>query len=118
VANATLKTFGSKSEGFCYATERSPRTRESELHPIRGEGNEYGDSEKKVIETHGFRRVSSAKLAGRNGIPETKVVGKSQLGDLICLEVYKIAATRARRHPRQSEALGFREATRAAYPSA
>src|SRR3954447_16636149 len=112
--NARLKLFGNKSEVvFAYA-DGAVTIHERVLlaNPDLGRKTEYGDSEKKVIETTVGRVIFSEIWPEEMGFPN-KVVGKGQLGDLIW-KCYKICG-----HEKtvptldKLKELGFREATHA-----
>ena len=113
-ATENLKLFGTKDEVvFAYA-DGAVRTHERVrmANPDYGVKTEYGDSTKKVIETTVGRVIFSEIWPPEMGFPN-KVVGKSQLGDLIW-KCYKICG-----HDKtvtmldKLKELGFREATRA-----
>jgi DNA-directed RNA polymerase subunit beta' len=114
VNTGTLKLFGSKSEVvFAYA-DGAVRTHERIrlANPDYGTKTEYGDGDKKVIETTVGRVIFSEIWPDEMGFPN-KVVGKAGLGDLIW-RCYKICG-----HEKtvitldKLKELGFREATRA-----
>src|SRR5579872_6204426 len=109
-----MKLFGSKSEVvFAYADGAVFTHEKIRLaNPDYGTKTEYGDADKKVIETTVGRVIFSEIWPPEMGFPN-KVVGKSQLGDLIW-KCYKICG-----HEKtvamldKLKELGFREATRA-----
>src|SRR5258705_4469842 len=109
-----LKLFGSKQEVLLAYADRALRTHDRVLlaNPDTGKNTEYGDPNKKVIETTVGRVIFSEIWPEELGFPN-RVVGKSQLGDLIW-RCYKICG-----HEKTVVALdrlkelGFREATRA-----
>jgi DNA-directed RNA polymerase subunit beta' len=113
-AHGSLKLFGSKSEVvFAYhdgAVTTHERIRLA--NPDFGVKTEFGDSEKKVIETTVGRVIFSEIWPPEMGFPN-KVVGKSQLGDLIwkCYKICGHEPTVATLD--KLKELGFREATRA-----
>jgi DNA-directed RNA polymerase subunit beta' len=108
------KLFGSKSEVvFAYADGAVTTHEKIRLaNPDYGTKTEYGDADKKVIETTVGRVIFSEIWPDEMGFPN-KVVGKAQLGDLIW-KCYKICG-----HDKtvatldKLKELGFREATRA-----
>ncbi len=110
----TMKLFGTKSEVvFAYADGAVTTHERIRLaNPDYGVKTEYGDADKKVIETTVGRVIFSEIWPDAMGFPN-KVVGKSQLGDLIW-KCYKICG-----HEKtvimldRLKELGFREATRA-----
>jgi DNA-directed RNA polymerase subunit beta' len=110
----SLMLFGNKTEVvFAYADGAvGTHDRIRLANPDFGVKTEYGDSEKKVIETTVGRVVFSEIWPPEMGFPN-RVVGKSQLGDLIW-KCYKICG-----HEKtvvtldRLKELGFREATRA-----
>ena len=110
----SMKLFGTKSEVvFAYADGAVTTHEKIRLaNPDFGVKTEYGDADKKVIETTVGRVIFSEIWPGEMGFPN-KVVGKSQLGDLIW-KCYKICG-----HEKtvimldRLKELGFREATRA-----
>jgi DNA-directed RNA polymerase subunit beta' len=114
VAGVVNKLFGNKTEVvFAYADGAvGTHDRIRLANPDYGVKTEYGDSEKKVIDTTVGRVVFSEIWPSEMGFPN-KVVGKSQLGDLIW-KCYKICG-----HEKtvvtldRLKELGFREATRA-----
>jgi DNA-directed RNA polymerase subunit beta' len=114
VAGEHLKLFGNKTEVvFAYADGAVGTHERIRLaNPDFGVKTEYGDSEKKVIETTVGRVIFSEIWPPEMGFAN-KVVGKSQLGDLIW-KCYKICG-----HEKtvvtldRLKELGFREATRA-----
>jgi DNA-directed RNA polymerase subunit beta' len=114
VAGEHLKLFGNKTEVvFAYADGAVGTHERIRLaNPDFGTKTEYGDSEKKVIETTVGRVIFSEIWPPEMGFAN-KVVGKSQLGDLIW-KCYKICG-----HEKtvvtldRLKELGFREATRA-----
>ena len=109
-----MKLFGSKSEVlFAYADGAVTTHERIRLaNPDFGVKTEYGDSEKKVIETTVGRVSFSEIWPPELGFPN-KPVKKSELGDLIW-RCYKVAG-----HEKtvimldKLKELGFREATRA-----
>src|SRR5579872_2853368 len=113
-AGSSVKLFGSKSEVvFAYADGAVTTHERIRLaNPDFGVKTEYGDADKKVIETTVGRVIFSEIWPDEMGFPN-KVVGKSQLGDLIW-KCYKICG-----HEKtvvtldRLKELGFREATRA-----
>jgi DNA-directed RNA polymerase subunit beta' len=109
-----MKLFGSKSEvTFAYMDGVvGTHDRIRLANPDFGKKTEYGDAEKKVIETTVGRVFFSEIWPDDLGFPN-KVVGKGQLGDLIwrCYKVCgheKTVGTLDR-----LKEIGFREATRA-----
>jgi len=90
VKNARLKLFGNKSEvNFAYADGAvGIHERIRIANPDHGKKTEYGDSEKKVIETTVGRVFFSEIWPEEIGFPN-KVVTKTALGDLIW-KCYKI----------------------------
>jgi DNA-directed RNA polymerase subunit beta' len=113
-AGESVKLFGNKTEVvFAYADGAVTTHERIRLaNPDYGVKTEYGDSEKKVIDTTVGRVIFSEIWPEEMGFPN-KVVGKSQLGDLIW-KCYKICG-----HEKtvvtldRLKELGFREATRA-----
>jgi DNA-directed RNA polymerase subunit beta' len=110
----SVKLFGSKNEVvFAYA-DGAVKTHEKirMANPDFGVKTEYGDAEKKVIDTTVGRVIFSEIWPPEMGFPN-KVVRKSELGDLIW-KCYKICG-----HEKtvvmldRLKELGFREATRA-----
>src|SRR6185369_12982625 len=109
-----LKLFGSKTEVVFAHADGAVTTHEKIrlANPDCGKKTEYGDMDKKVIETTVGRVVFSEIWPEDLGFPN-RVMGKSQLGDLIW-RCYKICG-----HEKTVVALdrlkelGFREATRA-----
>jgi len=109
-----MKLFGSKSEvTFAYLDGVvGIHDRIRLANPDVGRKSEYGDAEKKVIETTVGRVFFSEIWPDDLGFPN-KVVGKGQLGDLIW-RCYKICG-----HEKtvgtldRLKEIGFREATRA-----
>src|SRR2546425_1012037 len=109
-----LKLFGSKSEvTFAYVDGVVGIHDKIRLaNPDFGRKTEYGDAEKKVVETTVGRVFFSEIWPEELGFPN-KVIGKGQLGDLIwrCYKICgheKTVATLDR-----LKEIGFREATRA-----
>ena len=113
-ATGTIKLFGSKREVIYAYSDNAVRTHERirMANPDYGTKTEYGDADKKVIETTVGRVIFSEIWPDEMGFPN-KVVGKSQLGDLIW-KCYKICGKEKTvlTLDRLKE-LGFREATRA-----
>ncbi len=113
-SSETVMLFGNKTEVvFAYADGAvGTHDRIRLANPDFGTKTEYGDSEKKVIDTTVGRVIFSEIWPPEMGFPN-KVVGKSQLGDLIW-KCYKICG-----HEKtvvtldRLKELGFREATRA-----
>src|ERR1700733_13326198 len=111
--SGSLKLFGNKNEVvFAYADGAvSTHERIHMANPDFGVKTEYGDSERKVIETTVGRVIFSEIWPPEMGFPN-KVVGKSQLGDLIW-KCYKICG-----HDKtvimldRLKEIGFREATK------
>ncbi len=106
--------FGSKSE-VVFAYDDGTITTHDRVrlaNPDYGRKTEYGDADKRVIETTVGRVIFSEIWPEELGFPN-KVVGKAQLGDLIW-KCYKICG-----HEKtvptldKLKELGFREATRA-----
>ncbi len=112
--NGRLKLFGNKSEvNFAYADGAiGIHERIRIANPDHGKKTEYGDSEKKVIETTVGRVFFSEIWPEEMGFPN-KVVTKTALGDLIW-KCYKICGQDKTvvTLDKLKEA-GFREATRA-----
>ena len=112
--HGSLKLFGSKSEVVFAYNDGAVTTHEriKLANPDFGVKTEFGDSEKKVIETTVGRVIFSEIWPPDMGFPN-KVVGKSQLGDLIwkCYKICGHEATVATLD--KLKELGFREATRA-----
>ncbi|HEX3798935.1 MAG TPA: DNA-directed RNA polymerase subunit beta' [Verrucomicrobiae bacterium] len=112
--NTGRKLFGNKDEVvFAYADGAVNTHEKIRLaNPDYGVKTEYGDADKKVIETTVGRVIFSEIWPPEMGFPN-RVVGKSQLGDLIW-KCYKICG-----HEKtvimldRLKELGFREATRA-----
>ena len=113
-STGTVKLFGNKNEVvFAYA-DGAVKTHEriKMANPDFGKKTEYGDSEKKVIDTTVGRVIFSEIWPDEMGFPN-KVVRKAELGDLIW-KCYKICG-----HEKtvimldRLKELGFREATRA-----
>ena len=106
--------FGSKSEVIFAYNDGALRTHDRIrlANPDYGRKSVYGDAERKTIDTTAGRVVFSEIWPEELGFPN-KVVGKSQLGDLIW-NCYKFAG-----HEKtvatldRLKELGFREATRA-----
>ncbi len=109
-----MKLFGSKSEVIFANADGAVTTHEKirMANPDYGVKTEYGDADKKVIETTVGRVLFSEIWPPEMGFPN-RVVGKSQLGELIW-KCYKICG-----HEKtvvtldRLKELGFREATRA-----
>ena len=110
----TMKLFGSKREVIFAFSDGAVKTHERirMANPDYGTKTEYGDADKKVIETTVGRVLFSEIWPDEMGFPN-KVVGKSGLGDLIW-KCYKICGKEKTviMLDRLKE-LGFREATRA-----
>ncbi len=110
----TLKLFGSKTEVmFAYADGAAATHERIRLaNPDLGRKTEYGDANRKVIETTVGRVIFSEIWPPEMGFPN-RSVKKSELGDLIW-KCYKICG-----HEKtvimldKLKELGFREATRA-----
>src|SRR4051812_49018293 len=108
-----LMLFGSKSEVIFAYSDGALKTHDriQLANPDFGRKSEYGDADKKVIETTVGRVLFSEIWPDEMGFPN-KVVGKSQLGDLIW-RCYKICG-----HEKtvvtldRLKELGFREATK------
>src|SRR5437773_5681325 len=111
---ARLKLFGSKSEVIFAYSDGAVTTHDRVLlaNPDFGRKSEYGDSEKKVIETTVGRVLFSEIWPEELGFPN-KVMGKGQLGELIwnCYKVCGHEKTVATLD--KLKELGFYEATRA-----
>ena len=113
-SNGSMKLFGSKSEVIFAYHDGAVTTHEriKLANPDFGTKTEFGDPDKKAIETTVGRVIFSEIWPPEMGFPN-KVVGKSQLGDLIW-KCYKICG-----HEKtvtmldKLKELGFREATRA-----
>jgi DNA-directed RNA polymerase subunit beta' len=109
-----LKLFGNKTEVVFALTDGAVTTHERIrlANPDLGRKSEYGDANKKVIETTVGRVVFSEIWPPEMGFPN-KSVKKSELGDLIW-KCYKICG-----HDKtvtmldKLKELGFREATKA-----
>ncbi|MBI3417459.1 MAG: DNA-directed RNA polymerase subunit beta' [Verrucomicrobia bacterium] len=109
-----VKLMGSKTEVIFAHADGAVATHEKIriANPDFGKKTEYGDADKKIIETTVGRVMFSEIWPTELGFPN-KVCGKSQLGDLIW-RCYKVCG-----HARTVEALdklkeiGFQEATRA-----
>jgi DNA-directed RNA polymerase subunit beta' len=109
-----LKLLGSKSEVVFAHADGAVRTHEKIrlANPDFGKITTYGDSERKIIETTVGRVIFSEIWPEELGFPN-RVMGKSQLGDLIW-RCYKVCG-----HEKTVVALdklkemGFHEATRA-----
>ncbi|MEO7298378.1 MAG: DNA-directed RNA polymerase subunit beta' [Verrucomicrobiota bacterium] len=109
-----LKLFGNKSEvNFAYADGAvGIHERIRFANPDHGKKTEYGDSEKKVIETTVGRVIFSEIWPEEIGFPN-KVVTKTALGDLIW-KCYKICGQdKTVVTLDKLKDTGFREATRA-----
>ena len=112
-AGQRLMLFGSKDEVVTAQMDGALRTHERLLlaNPDRGRKTVYGDTAKAAIETTAGRVVFSEVWPAELGF-FNRVVGKSQLGDIIW-NCYKVCG-----HERTIAALdklkelGFREATR------
>jgi DNA-directed RNA polymerase subunit beta' len=110
----TLKLFGSKTETIFAFSDGAVTTHERVrlANPDFGRKTEFGDANKKVIETTVGRVLFSEIWPDEMGFPN-KSVKKSELGDLIW-KCYKICG-----HEKtvimldKLKELGFREATRA-----
>ncbi|MEO6183857.1 MAG: DNA-directed RNA polymerase subunit beta', partial [Verrucomicrobiota bacterium] len=112
--NGRLKLFGGKSEvNFAYADGAvGIHERIRFANPDHGKKTEYGDSEKKVIETTVGRVIFSEIWPEEIGFPN-KVVTKTALGDLIW-KCYKICGQdKTVITLDKLKDAGFREATRA-----
>ncbi len=112
--NHRLKLFGSKGEVIFAYMDGAVGTHERIrlANPDLGRKTEYGDAEKRVIETTVGRVVFSEIWPAELGFPN-KVVGKSQIGDLIW-RCYKVCGhEQTVQTLDQLKELGFREATRA-----
>lgn len=114
LSTGTIKLFGSKREVLFAYADGAVQTHERVklANPDYGTKTEYGDSERKVIETTVGRVIFSEIWPDEMGFPN-KVVRKAELGDLIwkCYKICghdKTVATLDR-----LKELGFREATRA-----
>jgi DNA-directed RNA polymerase subunit beta' len=111
---AQMKLFGSKVEVIFANADGAVGTHDRirMANPDYGVKTEYGDADKKVIETTVGRVLFSEIWPPEMGFPN-RVVGKSQLGELIW-KCYKICG-----HEKtvimldRLKELGFREATRA-----
>jgi len=112
--SARMMLFGSKSEVvFAYADGAvTTHDRVKLANPDFGRKTEYGDADKKVIETTVGRVLFSEIWPEELGFPN-RVVGKSALGDLIwrCYKVCGHEKTVPTLY--KLKELGFREATRA-----
>src|SRR5439155_966015 len=109
-----IKLCGSQSEVvFAYVNGAlTTHDRVRLTTPDLGKKTEYGDPDKKVIETTVGRVIFSEIWPEELGFPN-KVIGKSQLGDLIW-KCYKICGHEKTVGTLDSlKELGFREATRA-----
>ncbi len=114
VPSAQMKLFGSKTEVIFAFSDGAVTTHERirMANPDLGRKTEFGDANRKVIETTVGRVVFSEIWPPELGFPN-KVVKKSELGDLIW-KCYKIAG-----HEKtvimldKLKELGFREATKA-----
>ncbi|MEP6663593.1 MAG: DNA-directed RNA polymerase subunit beta', partial [Verrucomicrobiota bacterium] len=112
--NGRLKLFGSKSEvDFAYSDGAiGIHERIRFANPDLGKKTEYGDSERKVIETTVGRVIFSEIWPEEIGFPN-KVVTKTALGDLIW-KCYKICGQdKTVVTLDKLKDAGFREATRA-----
>jgi DNA-directed RNA polymerase subunit beta' len=109
-----LKLFGSKSEAVFAQMDGTIRTHERILlaNPDIGHKTVFGDQDKKVIETTVGRVIFSEIWPEELGFPN-KMIGKSQLGELIwnCYKICGHEKTVATLD--KLKELGFREATRA-----
>jgi DNA-directed RNA polymerase subunit beta' len=106
--------FGSKAEVLFAHADGALNTHDRVLlaNPDYGKKTVYGDAEKKVIETTVGRVIFSEIWPEELGFPN-KVVGKSQLGDLIW-RCYKVCGHESTVQTLDKlKELGFREATRA-----
>ncbi len=112
--NGRPKLFGSKSEVIFAHMDGAVRTHERILlaNPDYGQKTVYGEPDKKVIETTVGRVIFSEVWPPELGFPN-KVVGKSQIGDLIwnCYKYCGHEKTVATLD--KLKELGFFEATRA-----
>jgi DNA-directed RNA polymerase subunit beta' len=112
--DARLKLFGSKTEVVFAHADGAVKTHDliRLANPDFGRKTVYGDSEKKVLETTVGRVIFSEIWPLELGFPN-KVIGKSQIGDLIW-NCYKVCG-----HDQtvitldKLKELGFYEATRA-----
>ena len=109
-----LKLFGSKSEVIFAHMDGAVRTHDKIrlANPDVGRKTAYGDADKKVVETTVGRVLFSEIWPTELGFPN-RVVGKSQLGDLIwnCYKICGHEQTVATLD--RLKELGFSEATRA-----
>src|SRR4051812_12320049 len=108
-----LMLFGSKGEVIFAYSDGALKTHDriQMANPDFGTKTEYGDAEKKVIETTVGRVLFSEIWPDEMGFPN-KVVGKAQLGDLIW-RCYKICGHEKTVHTLDRlKELGFREATK------
>ena len=110
----TLPLFGSKTEVIFAYSDGALKTHDRIrlANPDFGSKTEFGDAEKKVIETTVGRVIFSEIWPDGTGLPQQSRSGKSELGDLIW-KCYKICG-----HEKtvvmldRLKELGFRAATR------
>jgi DNA-directed RNA polymerase subunit beta' len=105
--------FGSKSEVIFAANDGALKTHDRVrlANPDFGRKTEYGDADRKVVETTVGRVIFSEIWPDEMGFPN-RVVGKSQLGELIW-KCYKICGhDKTVQTLDRLKELGFREATR------
>src|SRR4051794_38531804 len=108
-----LMLFGSKGEVIFAYSDGALKTHDRVrlANPDFGRKTEYGDAEHKVVETTVGRVLFSEIWPEEMGFPN-RVVGKSQLGDLIW-KCYKICGhEKTVQTLDRLKELGFREATR------
>jgi len=113
-AQKRLKLFGSKDEVVFAHADGAVRTHERILlaNPDRGRKTIFGDAEKRAVETTVGRVIFSEIWPLELGFPN-KVIGKSQIGDLIW-NCYKFCGhERTVQTLDRLKELGFHEATRA-----